>query len=161
MRLRPHNICGTDAATVNERYWRHFVWFQRLIGGALFGIAPLLAAVIFGGWAAYVNSDYGMAVLVRSGLGQGTYALFSTWIVNKTVAGLLTFLKGNSARMIMSFVGSFLVMISIPIAVHHIIRTPEVVNAILPGALWGSGYILAILWFVAKDIPEPTGRMRE
>ena len=56
-----------------------------MINRKLFRLAPLLAAVVFGGWAAFVNSEYGLFVLVRSGLGQGVYAFFSTWIV--TVKG--------------------------------------------------------------------------
>ncbi len=122
-----------------------------MIKQKLFHFAPLLAAVIFGSWAAYVNSEYGLLVLVRSGLGQGVYALFSTWIVTRTGANVFSFVGGGAYGLVVAFVATFLVMISFPLTIHHALGTPEIFNAILPGIVWGSGYIFTYLWFLSGN----------
>jgi len=108
--------------------------------------APILAALVFGSWAAFVNSEYGTFVLVRTGLGQGIYALFSTWIVTRTVSEVMRLLRGHSLRFLVSFVSGFIVMVSIPLALHAALGTPKILLAIAPGVLWGSVYIVGIVW---------------
>lgn len=110
-----------------------------------------MAAVVFGGWAAFVNSEYGLYVLLRTGLGQGLYALFSTWIVSKTAADVYRFAGGKWRGFFVGFVASFLIMVSIPLVIHYILGTPEIIAAILPGIIWGSGYIATFLWVLSKD----------
>ena len=117
-------------------------------------MAPVLAAVVFGSWAAFVNSEYGLLVLIRSGLGQGIYAFFATWIVTRTAANVFAFTGGGPHGLIMSFIASFLVMICFPLTIHHALGTPEILNAILPGVLWGSGYIFTYLWVLGRSVPE-------
>jgi len=119
-----------------------------------FNLAPLFAAIVFGNWAAYVNSEYGLLVSVRSGLGQGVYALFATWIVTRTAASAFSFGGGGAHGFATGFVASFLLMISLPLTIHHVLGTPEVLGAILPGVLWGSGYIAAYLWFLSRRAQE-------
>ena len=109
-------------------------------------VAPILAGLVFGSWAAYVNREYGTFVLVRTGLGQGVYALFSTWIVTHTVAEVMNFTKGNSLRFLFGFASGFIVMVSIPLAIHTALGTPEIVLAIAPGVLWGSIFIAGCVW---------------
>ncbi len=108
--------------------------------------APILAALVFGSWAAFVNSEYGTFVLVRTGLGQGIYALFSTWIVTRTVSEVMRFTHGHSLRFLVSFVSGFIVMVSIPLALHAALGTPKILLAIAPGILWGSVYIVGCIW---------------
>lgn len=130
-------------------------------GHRLLPFAPLLAAVAFGSWAAFVNSEYGMFVLVRSGLGQGAYALCSTWIVTRVATNVFAFTGRTTQGMILSFVSSFLVMVSIPLTIHLLIGTPEITNAILPGLLWGSAYLAVYIWLLSKTgrwLQKPTGR---
>jgi|GEM_PF-1806438 len=117
----------------------------------IFRFAPLLAAVIFGTWAAYVNREYGLFILVRSGLGQGAYALCSTWIVGRVATDVFAFVGRTTQGRILSFVSSFLAMVSIPLTIHNLIGTPEITNAILPGVFWGSGYILVYIWALSKN----------
>lgn len=124
---------------------------NRLISARLLRFAPLIAAIVFGGWAAFVNSEYGLFVLLRTGLGQGLYALFSTWIVSKTAADVYRFAGGKLRGFVAAFIASFMIMISIPLAIHYLLRTPEIFVAILPGIIWGSGYIAMYLWVLSKD----------
>jgi len=122
-----------------------------MINKRLFRFAPLLAAVVFGGWAAFVNSEYGLFVSARSGLGQAIYALFSTWIVTITAANVFSRFGGGAQGFLAGFAASFLAMISIPLTIHHALGTPEIFNAILPGILWGSGYISIYLWSLSRS----------
>lgn len=108
--------------------------------------APIIAGLVFGGWAAFVNSEYGTFVLVRTGLGQGIYALFSTWIVTHTVTAVMKITKENPLQFFISFASAFVVMVSIPLALHTALRTPEIALAIAPGILWGSIYIAGCVW---------------
>ena len=122
-----------------------------VINKGLIRFAPLLAAIVFGGWAAFVNSEYGLVVSVRSGLGQAAYALFSTWIITITATNVFAFFGSSAAGFLVGFAASFLVMISIPLTIHHALGTPEIFNAILPGLLWGSGFISTYLWILSRS----------
>ena len=128
-----------------------------LINKRFLGFAPLLAALVFGGWAAFVNREYGSLVTIRSGMGQAVYALFSTWIVSRTAVSVFSIAKGGAQGVLGSFVVSFIVMISIPLTIHHALATPEIFNAILPGIVWGSGYIATYLWVLSRDA-RPTAQ---
>lgn len=118
---------------------------SRIDAGVL-KFAPLLAGLVFGSWAAYVNSEYGTFVLIRTGLGQGIYALFSTWIVTRTVRDVMNVTTGNPLRFIAGFASGFIVMVSIPLAIHAALGTPQILLAIAPGVLWGSIYIVGCVW---------------
>jgi len=110
-----------------------------------------LAASVFGGWAAFVNREYGLFVSMRSGMGQGIYALFSTWIVSRSAETVFSFSGSGAQAVLLSFVASFLLMISFPLTIHQVLGTPEILNAILPGILWGSGYIVTYIWFLSRS----------
>jgi len=114
-------------------------------------LAPVLAAFVFGGWAAFVNSEYGILVLVRTGLAQGVYALFSTWIVTRTVSTVMHTMAGNSLRFMTSFAAGFMVMVSIPLTIHSVLGTPEIWLAIAPGVLWGSIFIAGYVWAISAQ----------
>lgn len=86
-----------------------------------------------------------MEVLVRSGLGQGSYAFFSTWIVTATARKTLRHFGPNWQGISLSFLSSFSIMLIFPITIHAILHTPDVVEAILPGLIWGSIYIALVI----------------
>lgn len=62
---------------------------------------------------------------------------------------VFSFAGSGAQAVLLSFVASFLVMISIPLTIHHALGTPEILNAILPGILWGSGYIATYIWILS------------
>lgn len=110
-----------------------------------------LAFLIYGGWAAFVNSEYGLAVLIRSGLGQGVYAFFSTWMVTAVARKVLFHYGSNWRGFALSFLASFFIMLACPLTVHAILQTPEVIQAILPGLIWGSFYIAFVIKISSKS----------
>lgn len=116
---------------------------------ALIGV-PALAFFVYGSWAAYANSDHGYGVALRSGLGQGIYAFFSTWLI--TYVAQLSFLrlgKGKTAGL-MGFSVSVALMLFIPLSVHAAIQTPNVWQAITPGLVWGAAYVAVFLWHLYR-----------
>ena len=113
-------------------------------------IAGTLAFIIYGSWAAWVNSEYGIQVSLRAGLGQGIYAFFSTWFVTSTARKMLVRYGNGWLGKAVSFTTAFLVMLAFPAVIHNVLRTPDIIEAILPGLIWGSGYIGFVIWVSAK-----------
>ena len=108
-------------------------------------LAPIAAAVVFGGWAALVNVPHGAGFAIRAALGQGIYALFSTRLVTWAALAVWARNADASLRFAKAFLAGFVVMLSIPLLVHSLLGTPEILAAMLPGAVWGSGYIAIYL----------------
>ena len=113
-------------------------------------IAGTLAFIIYGSWAAWVNSEYGIEVSLRAGLGQGIYAFFSTWFVTAVARNMLARYGAGWFGKAISFTTAFLVMLAFPAVIHNVLRTPDIIEAILPGLIWGSGYIGFVIWVSAK-----------
>ena len=108
-------------------------------------MAPMAAAVFFGSWAAIVNSACGQVVMLRTGLGQGLYALAATWLVTQTVCYVYRRTSGHVRGWLAGFSAALGVMLIIPFTIHSILRTPKIVAAMLPGLLWGIGYVCVLL----------------
>lgn len=106
----------------------------------------LLAALVYGTWAAFANSEHGVAIALKAGLGQGSYALFSTFWVTVSAVRIFRLCRGGWIGVFAGFIVSFIVMISIPLTIHTLLRTPDTWQAILPGLVWGSGYIMVLLF---------------
>lgn len=107
--------------------------------------SPWLAAAVFGGWAAFVNLGHGGGVAARAGLGQGGYALVATWLVTGTAVSVLRLGGGGWRGAGLAFPAAFSVMVTLPLAVHLSLGTPEIAAAMTPGLLWGSGYVIVLL----------------
>lgn len=101
--------------------------------------------IIYGSWAVYANFEHGQHAWVVAGLVQGIYAFISTLTV--TIAASWMYKKcGCGWRGI--FIGfnfSFLIMLAIPVTVHNFANTPDILETILPGLIWGSGYLSVFL----------------
>ena len=80
-----------------------------------------------------------------AGLVQATYAFFSTFFI--THVAQRTFVKYECGVRggLAGFGASFVVMLAIPITVHNLMGTPEILHTILPGLIWGSIYLLGVL----------------
>jgi hypothetical protein len=108
-------------------------------------LSALAATLVYGSWAAYANFEHGRHAWVMAASVQGIYAFISTlsitgvahWIYNKAGCGN----KGIA----IGFGASFMVMLAIPISVHSFVGTPDIIQTILPGAIWGAMYLLGYL----------------
>ncbi|MDO6763226.1 hypothetical protein [Agarivorans sp. 1_MG-2023] len=111
----------------------------------------LLAALVYGAWAAFVNSEHGNAVALKAGLVQGSYAFVSTWLIS-FIAKWMLLRWGFSQTVRWSAMSvSWLVMLAIPVVLHTWQKTPDLVEAILPGLAIGSLY----LWSYCQQLQAP------
>lgn len=113
-------------------------------------IIALLASLGYGGWAIYANHEYEPHVWMMAGMVQAIYAFASTYSI--TYVAQYIFIKYNCGikGVIAGFGMSFLVMLAIPIAVHSLVGTPDLLQTILPGLIWGSIYLLGFLMSLYK-----------
>ncbi|GDY26989.1 hypothetical protein AHAT_28790 [Agarivorans sp. Toyoura001] len=111
----------------------------------------LLAALVYGAWAAFVNSEHGNGVAIKAGLVQGSYAFVSTWLIS-FIAKWMLLRWGFSQTVRWSAMSvSWLVMLAIPVVLHTWQNTPDLVEAILPGLAIGSLY----LWSYCQQLQAP------
>lgn len=108
-------------------------------------VAAVLALLVYGTWAGWVNSEYGLAVALRAGFGQGIYAFISTWVVTAFARKVLAKFGPNWKGILISFSSTFVVMLAFPVVIHNLLMTPDILEAILPGLIWGSGYIGVVI----------------
>lgn len=107
--------------------------------------APLVAALVYGLWAGWVNSEHGIDTGIRVGLVQAAYAFLSTLTVAEAAKWMYSRITPSFVHLTLTFLATFFVMLAIPLAVHSIANTPDIMEAILPGLLWGSLYVLVLL----------------
>ena len=108
-------------------------------------LTALAAGLGYGGWAAYANYEHGFSAWSKAASIQGVLAFFSTLIITH-VAHKIYLQYGCKIRGILAgFSMSFIIMLAIPLAVHKLAGTPDVLQTILPGLIWGSIYLIGFL----------------
>ncbi len=105
----------------------------------------ILAAVIYGSWAGFTNSEHGFSLWIKAALAQGVYAFISTLSITHIAKFVFLKFKCGLAGIATGFLASFFVMIAIPLLVHNAVGTPDIWEAILPGMIWGSIYLAGFL----------------
>lgn len=108
-------------------------------------VAPILAALIYGVWAGWVNAEHGNHIALRVGIIQAVYAFVSTLTVAEAAKWMYRKLSPSLLHLTLTFFATFGVMLGFPLVVHYLAMTPDILEAILPGLLWGSLYILVLL----------------
>ena len=111
----------------------------------------LLAVLVYGSWAAFTNMDHGFHAALMAGLGQGAYAFVSTFTVTSLAQKSYSYFGAGVKGFLFSFIATFLVMLLIPLGIHSVLGTPDVLEAISLGLIWGTGYILFILWVAHSE----------
>jgi hypothetical protein len=108
-------------------------------------INALAAALVYGGWAVFANFEHGAGAWLWPSLAHAVYAFFSTLIVTKTAVFIYERVGCAWRGILLGFMGSFVVMFFIPLVIHTALNTPDLWETILPGLIWGSGYVLVFL----------------
>jgi hypothetical protein len=114
-------------------------------------LAATAAAIIYGGWAIYANFEHGAHAWGMAGIVQATYAFVSTLTITHIAHWVFLKSNGGLRGVITGFIASFIVMAAIPVTIHNIAATPDILQTILPGLIWGSGYLLAFLIATHKN----------
>lgn len=111
-------------------------------------LSALLAFLLWGGWAFYVNGRSDIAKGLLSGLTQGTASFIITLVMVYLVTWFFKQLPDNclqiplSALFTVSITGSFL------IAVHLLVKTPEIFYTISPAL----SVAFAFCWYTAYKL---------
>lgn len=108
-------------------------------------ISAILAAVGYGGWAVYINFEHGQQACITAGLVQGTYAFASTLFITKVAHFVYQKCGYGKRGIIFGFFTSFLAMLIFPLTLHTLAATPNIIETILPGLIWGSIYLMGVL----------------
>lgn len=108
-------------------------------------LTALLAAAVYGGWAAFANYDHGLSAALMAGGIQGVYAFISTLSITHVARWAFLKYKCGWHGITAGFLMSFLVMLAIPLVVHSFFMTPNIWLTIAPGLVWGSIYLLGFL----------------
>lgn len=114
-------------------------------------LSAILAAIIYGGWAAYANYSHGFNASVMASAVQAIYAFTSTFIVGRIAEKVYVRFGCGFKGITVGFIIAFLVMLIIPIAVHLLAGTPEIIMTILPGLIWGALYIIGFLSLIERN----------
>ncbi len=117
-------------------------------------LAPIAAAAFFGSWAAIANSAFSPTVMLRAGLGQGLYAFAATWLVTRTACSVYRRAGRHRRGWLAGFGAALGIMLVVPLTIHSVLRTPEIVAAMLPGLLWGIGYVSVLLASLSRSEPR-------
>ncbi len=103
------------------------------------------AMVIYGAWAVYANFEHGQHAWVVAGVVQAIYAFISTLTVTIAASWMYKKCGRGWCGVFIGFSFSFLIMLAIPVMVHNFASTPDILETILPGLIWGSGYLSVFL----------------
>lgn len=104
--------------------------------------APTIAALFYGGWAAYSNWDYAEQAALVAGLIQGGFAFSSTLLLTSLVMRLL---QREQASFIGVFSQSSAALVTIPALLHWLAGTPNIATAMAPGLIIGHAYLWALI----------------
>lgn len=115
--------------------------YQRLLNAFSPWQIALLAAIGYGCWAGWVNSEYGYHIALKTGLIQGSYAFISTAIVTFIAQTVLNHFNASRKSRWLALFTSWSVMLAIPITLHTWQHTPDLLQAIVPGAIIGTLYL--------------------
>ena len=116
----------------------------------LLKFAPLLAFLVYGTWATFVNYWANADNFILSGIIQGSYAFATTYLLKLSVLMIYKKLHQSRLAQIYTFTASFVLLVSVPILIHLLANTKEIFYSILPGAIIGGIYLMLILKYEVK-----------
>lgn len=113
-------------------------WFRSAVAG-------VVAFLVYGGWAFWVNMQDSVEMGVRAGLLQGSYSLLLTFSSTLLMERLYARLRHVPGGLWLSMLVMAAVLWSIPWSIHLLAGTPYILMTVLPGFLIGCVYTLVYL----------------
>lgn len=96
-------------------------------------ISAVLAFLVWGGWAFYINDALELNERIVTGLAQGTFSLVITLLTLTTVTSIFNKLPDNKLRLFTPAAIVVLITGIIIVNIHIYIGTPEIVSTVTPG----------------------------
>lgn len=117
---------------------------QAAAGTRAWVLPATLAFILWGGWAAYINSRHGTAEALRSGLAQGIASFAITIFLTFSVARLHGSLRQRFARAVLPALATVTLTGSLLVALHTLAGTPEVLATVVPPITVAALYCLYV-----------------
>ncbi len=102
-------------------------------------LAPWLAGMFYGGWAAYSNVEHELSNIVMAFIIQGGFAFLSTWLLTSFITWLIQ-RQQPSPQYRFIFLQCAAMLVFIPGGLHMAAGTPNIIQAMLPGLIIGNSY---------------------
>ena len=102
-------------------------------------VAPWLACVCYGAWAAFSNAEHSVGSMITAFMVQGGFAFVSTWLLARFIGWLIQ-QQQPDPRYPLVFMQCAIILIAVPATLHLAAGTPDIVEAMLPGVILGNGY---------------------
>lgn len=115
-------------------------------------IAAIAAFIVYGGWAAYANYEFGTQYALRALFGQGGFAFTATLLLTLLAEYLYAAFGNNQAALIKAFLICVMISATLPATIHWLIGTPNILLSITPGFIFGSVYLFLYLRQLHKNI---------
>jgi len=94
--------------------------------------AALLAFLVWGGWAFYVNQPAGLAVGLTSGAAQGTVSMLMTFVMIKAVTLIFRHLSNRVLQLTLPTILTIGAAAGFLVLVHSQVGTPNIFWTIFP-----------------------------
>ncbi len=111
-------------------------------------MAGLAGFIVYGGWAFYVNSDYGNASGIKAGVVQGSYSFSLTLGATMLMEYLWAKLQKTRSPVILTLLAANTLTLTVAYTINWIFATPEILTTIAPGffigILFTSSYVMAL-----------------
>jgi hypothetical protein len=108
-------------------------------------INALIAGIAYGGWAYFVNSEHSQHAGVMAALVQGISSFVLTLLVSWVAATVYNSQRGKLRAVILGWLASVTLLISVPTIVHFFAGTPNIAKTISLGVSIGAVYLLVYL----------------
>ena len=107
-------------------------------------LAPWIAGLFYGSWAAYSNIEHGNSAALTALTIQGGFAMLSTWLLTSFISWSIQRQHPNPKPWF-TFLQTAALLIGIPAIAHNVLGTPDILQAMLPGLIVGNGYSLFVI----------------
>jgi hypothetical protein len=91
-----------------------------------------VAALMFGGWAAFANREYDVIPMARAGLVQAAFSLCSTFCLTSLLESFLHSSRSRVTRWLLGMLLAPLIMLGGLALAHAWVHTPNILKAIIP-----------------------------
>ena len=108
-------------------------WVKLATSGYFFTTVSALGAfILWGGWALYMNLEYGMFVAMQAGATQGMASSLLTLFMVRAVSWIYTLCGPSKIRLVLPAITTVFFTGSCIFLIHWLMGTPRIIATIVP-----------------------------